>query len=41
MTPPDVLENLPPDPGTGDPRFRAKFLINGAPKKFLRLRLTP
>jgi hypothetical protein len=41
ITSPDVLETLTPDPGTGDPRFRAKFLINGAPKKFIRLRLTP
>ncbi len=36
---PDVVEALPPDPTTGDPRVRAKF-VAGGPQKFVRLRVT-
>ena len=40
--PPDVTENLAPDPVTGDPRVRVKFTIQpGETAKFLRLLLTP
>ena len=40
--PPDVTENLSPDPVTGDPRVRVKFSIApGETAKFLRLLLTP
>ena len=38
-TAPDVVETLTPDPVTGDPRIRAKFVATGS-KKFVRLRVT-
>ena len=38
-TVPDLVDSLIPDAFTGDPRVRAKFVLNGA-RKFVRLRAT-
>ena len=38
---PDVVESLPTDVVTGDPRFKVKVNVNGRDKQFIRLKVTP